>query len=81
MKNKEKLFEKENHPGRDNQYIAENLNGTLWQKKEAQNLTVKYDCQIMLWVAILPTHRMTTKTPEKMIKNIKELDYTFKGWI
>jgi hypothetical protein len=68
---------------RDNQYVAENLNGTLWVNGKMQQVKVRYITRQFSqrnWVAVCSGYDITKGTPEAMVKELKRIGYTFKGW-
>ena len=68
---------------KDNQYVVENLSGTLWMNEKKEQATVHYITRRFsdrVWVAMCPKYEITEKTPEEMITALKKLGWTFKGW-
>lgn len=68
---------------KDNQYVVENLSGTLWINAKKEKVTVKYiqrQFSQRRWIAMCPKYEITEKTPEEMITALKKLGWTFKGW-
>ena len=68
---------------RDNQYVVENLNGTIWVNEKKEKLMVAYFVKAKEgrnWVATCGAYLLTENTPNDMITAIKKMGWTFKGW-